>query len=269
MKEPNVAGSFYPSNKNELRSMIAGFLAKVPSASGQQAPFGLISPHAGYVYSGQTAAYAYAALEGRSYDIVVVLAPSHTASFNGAAVYARDGFKTPLGTVMIDESAAQELLGATDLIKEMPAVFEREHSLEVQLPFLQTVLAPFKIVPLIIGHVSIELAVAVSDALKGLMEKKKVLVVASSDMSHYRPADINDALDGTAIRYLQHNDVEGLFKSMQRGDCELCGIGPVLTLMLIARARGAAFELLHHTNSGAVTGDDGAVVGYMSAVYRG
>jgi len=268
MKEPNVAGSFYPSNKHELRSMITGFLSRVPSSSGQQAPFGLISPHAGYVYSGQTAAYAYAALKGRTYDTVVVLAPSHSASFNGAAVYARGGFKTPLGTTMIDESAVQELVGSTALIKEMPAAFEREHSLEAQLPFLQTVLGPFTLVPLIIGHVSMELVVAVSDALKGFMREKNVLVVASSDMSHYKPADINDALDAVAIRYLQRNDVEGLLKSAQLGDCELCGIGPVLTLMLIARARGATFELLHHTNSGAVTGDDGAVVGYLSAAYR-
>lgn len=113
-----------------------------------------------------------------------------------------------------------------------------------------------------------ELAGALRDALKELMKKRNVLVVASSDMSHYKPATINDALDEAGIRYLQNNDAEGLLKSASLGDCEMCGIGPVLTVALLAQDMGAAFELIHHSNSGDVTGDTRAVVGYMSAVYR-
>ena len=151
IREPSVSGSFYPSNPDVLRADIEGYLAKVPAQDVAGDIRGLVSPHAGYMYSGPTAAYGYKALSGRHYDTVIILAPSHQSFFVGAAVQEAGGYRTPLGVVEIDEALAGELSRSEDIVHVDPKMHRREHAIEVQIPFLQCVLADFRIVPLIMG----------------------------------------------------------------------------------------------------------------------
>ncbi|MFC1517242.1 AmmeMemoRadiSam system protein B [Candidatus Margulisiibacteriota bacterium] len=268
MKEPNVAGSFYPGEKKELFTAITKYFKKVSGVEEQQAPWALIAPHAGYMYSGQTAAYAYKALEGHKYDTVVVIAPAHFAMFDGIAIYPQGGFKTPLGEIPIDEEITAELIKSDPKLKENKAAFEKEHSLEVQLPFLQAVLTEFNLVPIVVGRVSYENVEILANALLPLLNKnKKVLIVASTDLAHYKPAEVNDALDQRAIKLIEKNDVKGILQSAGRGDCELCGLGGVATVMLMAKEQKSAVKVLKHSNSGDITGDYSAVVGYLAVAY--
>ena len=151
IREPAVSGTFYPSNPDVLRSDIDGYLSKVPDEKFPGNISGLISPHAGYMYSGQTAAYGYKALLGAHYDTVIVVAPSHQSFFLGTAVYDKGAFRTPLGLVPIDEELSDELIKKGEAVHADTRAHHGEHAIEVQLPFLQTVLGEFKLVPLIMG----------------------------------------------------------------------------------------------------------------------
>ncbi len=149
-KEPSVAGTFYPSDKNILKESVEGFLFKAEAKRPSGRLIAIISPHAGYIFSGQVAAYGYKNLKGSSIKRVILLGPSHQVGFKGASVYTKGGFRTPLGLVKINEKLAEDLLNETADVRFYPEAYEKEHSLEVQLPFLQTVLKDFTIVPILI-----------------------------------------------------------------------------------------------------------------------
>lgn len=267
MKQPNVAGKFYPQNKNELQKTIDGYLKKVPATNNAKKPWGIIVPHAGYVYSGQTAAYAYKLLENKKYSTVIVLAPSHYQAFNKIALLKED-YQTPLGTVSVNQELAAEILKNNPLVTEHPAAFEQEHSLEVQLPFLQTVLKnDFKLLPLLIGTLNKENLIALTKTILQLLEQQDVLVVASSDLAHFNSGAVNDEMDQVAQGYIKEHDFAGLLTACELKECELCGLGPVITLMIMAKARNSAVTLLNHSNSGQITGDYLSVVGYLAAAY--
>ena len=270
VKEPNVAGGFYPADKAELSKMIETYLdeAVLPQEAPQD-PLVLIVPHAGYVYSGPVAAYGFKEIRGKRFDTVVVMAPSHFFPFRGAAVFREGAFRTPLGDVPVDsETTAALLKRFPDLVLDAPQVFGREHALEVEIPFLQTVLSGFKIVPIIVGESTPNDLKMLGEGLAEILKDKKALVVASSDMSHYKTYATACALDRQTIDYILEGDAQGLWDAAEAGGGNLCGICPVQVGMYYAQARGARkVTLLKYANSGDTAGDKSRVVGYCSIVF--
>lgn len=275
VKEPNVAGSFYPADKGDLSRLIRKFLdgAAVPASA--KDPLVLISPHAGYVYSGAVAASGFKALSGKKFDTVVILAPSHFFSLTGYAVYPKGAFRTPLGEIAVDEESVDRFWGKRPKNIEQyfldPRYFEQEHSVEVQLPFLQMSLAPgFKIIPILLGDMTYQQCGALAETLKGLTAsypQKSFLVVASTDLSHYLAYHEANRLDGVTLAYLRDLDAEGLWRAVAHTGWNVCGAKPVVTALLYAKLKGgAAAEILKYANSGDTAGDKNRVVGYTSAV---
>ncbi|MFH0877799.1 MAG: AmmeMemoRadiSam system protein B [Candidatus Omnitrophota bacterium] len=269
MKEPNVAGAFYPSDADELLQMIQGYLKEAGDVRTEGRPLALIVPHAGYVYSGPVAAYGFKALEGMSFECVVVLAASHFYPFRGASVYQEGFFNTPLGSLEIDRALARSLIEASNnLLVFKPEVFNREHSLEVELPFLQASLKPgFKIVPILLGQMEYEECLALAQNLARAIGKRSVLVLVSTDLSHFKSYEEATALDQRTIGFLKSYDTEGLWSAVADTGWNVCGIRPVVTAMRYARLQGASeIQVLKYANSGDTAGDKTRVVGYVSAV---
>jgi len=270
IKLPNVSGAFYPANKIILSTQINSFLnkARIPEIS--QNPVALISPHAGYVYSGAVAAYGYKAIKGRHYKTVVVIAPSHFADFQGFSVWKEGKFKTPLGDIEVDSEFSNRLINATNKIKYLPNVFEKEHSLEVQLPFLQKVLKNFKIVPVIVSpRASLEDCKDFASILNDTTgNRSDVLVIASTDLSHYRSGKDADKIDAKTISCIKDMDLNSLWVKSSLKEVELCGLRPVEITIFYAKLRNATnIKILKHANSGDASGDYKRVVGYLSAVF--
>lgn len=268
IREPAIAGTWYPGSPGELRQQVVSFLAGVPAAS-TVAPdkvVALIAPHAGYTYSGQVAAYAYKQIDGRSFDTVVVIAPSHRIPFSGVAVYDRGGFRTPLGVMEIDRELIATLEKKDKRFRYVPDAHAQEHALEIQLPFLQVLLPKAKLVPLLMGDQDRATCEALADALASVCAGKSVLIVASSDLSHFHPYDAAKRLDQVVLDQVSGFDPNGLLEGLAQSRCEACGGGPIVSAMLAARKLGAArSKVLHYANSGDVTGDKSRVVGYMAA----
>ncbi len=271
IREPAVSGSFYPDDPSLLRKTVERYLNQAEIEIGGHDPIGLISPHAGYIYSGQVAAYGYKTLLGKNYDTVIILAPSHRSYFDGLAVMESGGYRTPLGIAHIDEDMALKILDAgSGLFSSNVDPHLGEHSLEVQIPFLQVVLKDFKIVPLIMGAQRRSIWRGASSVLYEALrdEKKKVIFVASSDLSHYYPYEKAKKLDGIVIRHIEAFDVEGMERDYEDENYEACGAGPMITVMMVSQMMGAKKGIvLKYANSGDVSGDRSAVVGYMSAIF--
>ncbi len=262
-----IAGTWYPGTKAELARTVDGFLANVKKEELGGELMGLIAPHAGYVYSGQVAAYAYKQLEGLDFPIVAVVSPVHRMFVGRYAVTAKRYYETPLGLVEVDG----ELVDALDEAVGLNRV-ERddEHSLEIQLPFLQRVLGRFKLLPVMMGDQSLPACRALGEALAGVLRGRRALLVASTDLSHFHPYDTAVRLDRVVLDHIEKFDPEGLALDLERGRCEACGGGPVIAVMLAAKALGAnRARVLKYANSGDVTGDRWQVVGYVAgAIYR-
>ncbi len=271
VRESVIAGSWYPSSPSALREQVEGFLARVPPREAGGHLVALITPHAGYAYSGQVAAHAYKLLEREKFDSVIVIAPSHHTRFSGVSVYDRGGFRTPLGLVPLDEAIIKALMQREKYIRPVPEAHAKEHSLEIQLPFLQVMLPGFKLVPLIMGEQDLETCQWLAEAIWEASRGKSVLVVASSDLSHYHPYDEAKRLDDKVLEAIRALDAPGLSEKLARRECEACGGGPMVTAMLVARQLGVKQgDALHYANSGDVTGmrnDPRGVVGYVSAAF--
>lgn len=270
IREPAVAGSFYPASPKSLSKQINDFLGAVPPKKIEGEITALITPHAGYIYSGQVAAYAYKLLTDNPFDKVIVIAPSHHVYFRGASIYAKGAFRTPLGLIPIDEDTSQKIMKESTAISFLPQAHVQEHSLEVQLPFLQTVLKDFQLIPIVMGDQNLENCKILSEALYRAIKGKKVLIVASSDLSHFYSYHQAVKLDNGVINRIRNFDPQGLARDIADGTCEACGGGPIITTMLLAQKMGANKALvLKYANSGDVTGDMSRVVGYLAAVlYR-
>lgn len=268
VKEPNVAGAFYPANAQELSAQIDGFMAQAGNVPDGRKVTIAFAPHAGYVYSGPVAAYTYKALAKNKYSTIIILAPSHYFPFEGAAIWPKGAFRTPLGVVPVDEEFSAALLAATPVVKELPQVFEREHSLEVQLPFVQKTFGPVKIVPLLLGEPDIKMCEHLAVALDKLIGgRDDVLVLVSSDMSHYFPYATANAMDAQALEAIQHEDIEGFWNGMVSRKIEMCGFVPATVGLMLARLRGlSTAEVLKYANSGDITGDKAKVVGYGAVI---
>ncbi len=270
IKSPNVAGSFYTADPTLLSQQIDQFLAQagdiLPEGQGVQIA---IAPHAGYVYSASVAARTFKALSKNTYTTVVVIAPSHYYPFRGAAVWPRGGFKTPLGTVMVDEDFTGELLKKASVAQELPAVFEQEHALEVELPFVQKVFPKARIVPVLMGQPELGVCSSLAQALHELIgDRKDVLVLISSDMSHYHPYADANAMDAKTLETVKLGNIEGFWNGIQGGSMEMCGAVPVTVGMMLARLRGdTVAQVLQYANSGDTAGDKAKVVGYGAVLF--
>ena len=266
-----VAGQFYPGNPAKLRRMVKNLLreAKAPAGS---APKAIIAPHAGYIYSGPVAASAYAQLappvlrsnaaaEGGARDTikrVVLLGPSHYVSFDGLAASSATAFATPLGTVPVDTAAIAELCSRLPQVSVRDDAHADEHALEVQLPFLQVVLADFKIIPLLVGEASDDEVAAVIEALWGGDETR---IVISSDLSHYHDYATAQQTDSETARAIESLDWKKL-----RDDLA-CGCRPICGLLSAAKERGMRCRVVDLRNSGDAAGDRDRVVGYGAFVF--
>lgn len=273
VRQPAVAGAFYPEDAEELATMVDTFLGAVEDTDGE--PIALIVPHAGYVYSGWVAAYAFKQLEGVAYDTIVIVGPNHRhATFQDISVYAEGVFQTPLGYIPIDEETAQVLVDSDERIVFDPQVHTSEHSIEVELPFLQRIYQDFEIVPIIVGQPTEENIEVLTEALVQVLSDKKALIIASSDMSHYPSYEDAVRVDNATLAAIEtmapQTVLATIVDNMTRGvpnlgTC-LCGQGPVLTAMKVASRLGAnQVTVLQYANSGDspfVAADKSSVVGY-------
>jgi len=262
-----LAGTWYPAGQQELRDLVRGFLDAVPERSFPGRPLGLISPHAGYYYSGQTAAYGYRMVTGVPYDLVVLLAPMHMLSFGRFLASSASYYSTPLGKVQVDRDALKELAGKVEITF---LDSDAEHSLEIQLPFLQTVLEKFIILPIMIGTVDLGAAADLAKALLPICKGRETLIVASSDMHHINDYQEVERRDSRIEDALRRYDLPALRKELRPEECSVCGKVPIMTALTLARELGSKrLEILHRTHSGEVTGElipGQYTVGYLSAV---
>jgi AmmeMemoRadiSam system protein B/AmmeMemoRadiSam system protein A len=272
IRKPTAAGVFYPGNPVELSKMLAEFYAtakKMP-LSGQ--PIALISPHAGYIYSGKTASMAYKQLEGEEYEIVVVISPSHTVFFQGASVYDGSGYQTPIGMVEIDETLSEKIGSIHPLVYlsnkgHTGGSVRGEHALEVQLPFLQQMLGKFKLVAIVMGDQEESTCRALGEVLASALNGKYVLMVASTDLSHFHPEKEARRLDSGIQMAIEEYNPDKLLSLISSGRGEACGGGPVIAAMIASKKLGGEKVVITgYTTSAESTGDATEVVGYLSAV---
>ena len=267
IRQPAVAGTFYPADAKELASMIDGFLAKAAPPPLENV-VALVAPHAGYQYSGPVAAYSYALLKGRKFDRVVVIAPSHYEAFDYLSVYDGAAYATPFGQVPVDQAFAAKLAKMSPSIKLSGAGHtvspnRMEHSIEVQLPFLQRVIGQFELVPIIMGDQSYDACRALGVALAKLVAGTNTLIVASSDLSHYHTYDDAESIDHKTLKAIGEYDYLDLSRNLDLRVWEACGGGPIVAAMIAAERLGAnQAKVLHYANTGDVTGDHSRVVGY-------
>jgi AmmeMemoRadiSam system protein B/AmmeMemoRadiSam system protein A len=269
VREPILAGTWYPDKPDVLSRDIKRYLKEAKDARVEGEIVGLIAPHAGYMFSGSVAGHAYRLIEGKSFESVVIVGPSHQALFRGASIYPRGGFRTPLGIVPIDEELSEKLMEKWKGIQFIPEAHAKEHSLEIQIPFLQVVLKSFKLVPIVMEpYWSWETCQSLAKALTDTIKGKKVLLIASSDLSHFHSYEEAVELDKILLKHVERFDPQGLSRDLKGGRCEACGGGPMVAVMLAAKALGAnQGKVLKYLNSGDVIGDRRRVVGYGAGIF--
>ena len=265
-----VAGRFYPAERTELLNLVSELLERQPEPVIAQKPRALIVPHAGYQYSGLIAANGFRQLQGHTYDRVVVVGFTHRTQFEGSSVDTREAYQTPLGEIPIDQEAVA-FLQQQPGVRHVEEVHESdEHSLEVELPFLQVTLDRFRLVPILMGGAGMEDATRLAEALAGLSRLGDYLFVFSTDLSHYHPYDEATHIDEATVNAMVFETPQALSRLFARGDVEACGRGPILTSLLLAKKLGyLKRELLYYANSGDTAGDPSSVVGYAAvAMYE-
>ncbi len=270
IRESVIAGSWYTADPALLKKELVTYLERANPPRFEGELTGLIVPHAGYLYSGSVAAWSYKLLYENQFDRVLILAPSHHASFQAASIYNLGGYRTPLGIVPLDRELIEDLYKHVDLIRYVPNADSREHSLEIQLPFLQTVLHAFSLTPVIMGSMRYDLCVKLAEVIAETCSRKRVLIIASSDLSHYYPYEEATRLDRVCLDRIDTLDPEGLAADVEQQRTQACGAGPLITTMMATARLGAdRGKVLHYANSGDVSGDRSGVVGYAAAaIYR-
>lgn len=263
-----LAGTWYPASAQKIRAEVESYLALVPETLPARRVVGLISPHAGLRYSGPVAAHAYALLRGTTDLTAILVGPSHRVPFEGLAVVARGVFETPLGRAPIDEDLADRLLAAHPFLVDLPHPHRGEHSLEMQLPFLQHLVPRLRIVPILMGHQKRQEVDALAEALsRGLAGLDQVILVASTDLSHYHPAALAAELDAAVIADVRDFDADALMARLVRSPGHACGGGPTVAVMKASASLGAdRSRILCYGDSGdAGERDKSSVVGYLAA----
>ncbi|GAX61398.1 dioxygenase [Candidatus Scalindua japonica] len=263
---PVASGSFYPGNKEELQSALKVLMEDYPE---RQRALGVISPHAGYVYSGRVMGSVFSRIEVP--DTVVLLAPNHTGRGVPFSVWPEGNWHTPLGDTSIDEELVSEILNRCELIEKDEIAHNKEHSAEVILPFLQYSNLQVKIAVIVIRSGNIEelriVGKSIGDVLKKL--RPDALVVASSDMTHYESKQSADKKDKSAIAEIVALREDGLYNVVRALDISMCGVSPVISMMVCSKERGAVkAELIKYETSGETTGDYKQVVGYAGLIIK-
>jgi MEMO1 family protein len=274
VRQPGVAGGFYPADPKALTAMIDDMLAHASPPPINDPILAVVAPHAGYQFSGPVAAYTYAELKGRKFSRVVVIAPSHYEAFDFSSVFDGEAYATPLGTVPIDKVFASQLVKISSSIRfssqgHTPTREGAEHALEVELPWLQRVLGDFALVPIVMGDQSYESSRALGVALAKLIQgNNDTLILASSDLSHYHPYDDAVKIDHKTLNALQEWDYFSMSQNFQMRVWEACGGAPIVAAMIAAERMGASQAiLLKYANSGDTTGDHSRVVGYSAVAF--
>ena len=273
VREPEVAGQFYPADKNQLSAIVDRLLKKasLPEIKGEV--IALIAPHAGYQFSGEVAAHTFKTLEGEQVNTVIIIGNSHHERFDGISVFPKGIYKTPLGEVKIDSDLAQKIIQESDRISFKESAHKLEHSIEVEIPFLQKTLNHFKIVPILFGNSQKDDWKILGDAILKHIKGKNIILVASSDLSHYPPYEVAKYADKKTIDAISTGDIEHLEKTIEELQQEnlpntvtfACGIDAIKTAIYVAKKLGAdEIKLLKYANSGDFQGDKNRVVGYSA-----
>ncbi|SYZ73102.1 AMMECR1 domain protein [Candidatus Zixiibacteriota bacterium] len=267
-----MAGKFYPADSSELRNMTEKYLAEVPTLPPIDGKIiAILVPHAGYIYSGPVAAYAYRLLENHGIRNVILCGPSHQYGFRGLSIYGPGiQWKTPLGLVNCNDSLCDALLKSGKSFAVIPQAHAQEHCLEVQLPFLQTVLNHFEIVPVIMGYPDPSTIDDLDHALQNLKFDSTTIMLISTDWQHYRPAATGAKMDSLGMKCLENLNPGALERYLEEKRVEMCGGAPAVAVLKAAIAKGAnRVKILRYGDSGDITGDKSSVVGYVAAViYR-
>jgi AmmeMemoRadiSam system protein B len=267
VRKAAVAGSWYPGTAVAIASEVEAYLAAAGRVRTEGRLVALLSPHAGLRYSGPVAAYGYSLLRGREHVTVALVGPSHHARFEGIALWPSGAFETPLGRVPVDEDLSTALMAEGTELRDLPEAHEEEHSLEMQLPFLQHLVPRLRVVPMLMGRQSRSEVEVLARALGRVLAKRDVLLVASSDLSHYQPDPVARELDAVVTDCVERFDADGLMDRLETSRGHACGGGPLVAVMKAARALGAdRSSLLRYATSGDVgERDKSRVVGYLSA----
>lgn len=276
-----VAGTWYPASADRLAREVDGYIARA-DVDEPDAPIALVAPHAGLKYSGPVAAFAYRAIRNGQYQAVVLVGPSHFVPFSGISIWPRGAWTTPFGPIQVAEDLARAIAAACGEIVEHPHAHGREHSLEMQLPFVGHLLPGVPIVPMVMGHQHRETAFALGDALASTLSihtaagppppagasgpPRRVLLVASSDLSHYEDARTAAMMDAVVLRHVERLDAEGLMQALEQEPHHACGGGPMVAVLhAVTRLGATRARVLKYGDSGDVSGDKSSVVGYMAA----
>jgi len=266
IRQPAVAGRFYPATAHELRHQVENFTRSQTRADTETKnihALGCVVPHAGYIYSGGVAGAVYERLALPKHYII--LCPNHTGRGEPLAIMSHGAWRTPLGDVPIDEELASNLKSRFSLLSEDGAAHRFEHALEVQLPFLQVLQPEFKFVPITVGTSQFEALSALGVSIATVIRNSPdhVLVIASSDMNHYESDSVTRVKDHRAIEQILALDPRGLYDVVRQGNISMCGYGPTVAMLTAALKLGAAkAELIRYATSGDVSGDRDMVVGY-------
>lgn len=272
IRPTTVAGTWYPGSAGALTREVDAYLdAAAPGPPGRLQA--IVAPHAGLMFSGPVGAYAYKAAAPGDFDVAVLVGPSHFVGFDGAALWPDGAFESPLGAAVIDEAGARAL-AASPIVHALPSAHRREHSLEMQLPFLRRVRPDLPIVPVLIGYQLRATIESLADAIASAFAGRRALLIASTDLSHYFDAATAATLDGRVQQYIEAFDPEGLldlferYSEADRGRYVACGGGAAIAVMMAARALGARDgRVLKYGHSGEVSGDNDGVVGYLAAAF--
>lgn len=265
IRKPVVSGQFYPGAKDGLAKMLSG----LTQDGKREEAIGAMSPHAGYVYSGGVAGKVMSRLKER--DLFVIIGPNHTGRGEPFSVFSSGKWETPLGTVDIDAEFAGRLTEQSELFRPDETAHVLEHSIEVQIPFLQYLMKDFRIVPIVIGSMDIKKLKKAGVEIAGILKelKKTATIIASSDMTHYEPQAEAEKKDRSALSAILNMDEDGLADMVARMDISMCGVAPVIAMLSASKSLGArGAELIDYRTSGDSSGDYSSVVGYGGVIIK-
>ncbi|MCK9273749.1 MAG: AmmeMemoRadiSam system protein B [Syntrophales bacterium] len=268
IREALLAGAWYPEKPDLLQSEIDKYIRAVPDLELREQPLAIISPHAGLSYSGAIAAYAYKAASNGHYDSIVVIGPSHRIRFRGASIFDGRGYKTPLGVVPLERKLAEAIVRHSNIVSFVPDEKTPENSIEIQMPFIQTLFPGTPFVPIQMGTQDAKTCDTLAEIIYSVSQGENILLIASSDFSHYHNYEDAVHMDSKAIDIIKKMDSEGFYRSVEKGEVEACGAGPIRVAIKFAQAKGSdSGYMLKYANSGDVTGDKTGVVGYAALAF--
>ena len=274
VRRPAVAGTFYAATPSSLKQQIIDSFnhklgpGKLPGEKVDSCVSAIIAPHAGYVYSGPSAAHAYLRLaEQEKPDTVVVIGPNHTGRGTPVSIMGEGYWETPFGNVELDSEVAEAIIQGSNIARLDDTAFIREHSVEVQVPFLQYIYPEFKLVPICMGYQDLETSIDLGRAIYAAIKGRDALIVASSDLNHMEPKAVSNKKDKYVLDALEAMDEVQLQESVKRERITTCGYGPISATLVASKLGGAkSAEVLSYYTSGDIIGDDHSVVGYASAI---